>query len=76
MSQLFDRAIESVRNLPPEAQEEIAHLLLQLTSEADAPPIPMTDEEEASFEESFRQAARGEFASDDAVRAVWAKHGL
>jgi hypothetical protein len=73
MSQLFDRAIESVRNLSPEAQDEIARLLLQLTTEADAPPIPMTDKEEASFDVSFRQAERGEFASDE---AVWAKRGL
>lgn len=76
MSQLFDRAIASVRNLPPEAQDEIARLLLQLTAETEGPAIPMTDAEEASFEASFRQAERGEFASEEAVRAVWAKHGL
>jgi hypothetical protein len=76
MSQLFDRAIERLRNLSPEAQDEIARLLLQLTTEGEAPAIPMTDEEEASFDESFAQAERGEFASEEQVRAVWAKHGL
>ena len=75
MSHLFERAIESVKTLSPEAQDEIARLLLQLTAEG-APAIAMTEQEEASFDESFRQAERGEFASDEAVRAVWAKHGF
>ena len=76
MSPLVEKAIQGMRNLPPEAQEEIALLLLQLTTE-DAPPvILMTEEEERSFDESFAQAERGEFASDEDVRAVWAKYGL
>jgi len=37
---------------------------------------PLSADEEASFEESLMQAERGEFASDEQVRAVWAKHGL
>ncbi|MCQ4188185.1 hypothetical protein [Methylocystis suflitae] len=36
----------------------------------------LNPEEEASFEESLAQAERGEFATDDQVRAIWAKHGL
>jgi predicted transcriptional regulator len=38
--------------------------------------IQLTVEEEASFEESLEQAERGEFATDEQVRAIWAKHGL
>jgi predicted transcriptional regulator len=36
----------------------------------------LTADEEASFEESLAQADRGEFATDEQVRAIWAKHGL
>ncbi|ESQ75181.1 hypothetical protein ABAC402_10960 [Asticcacaulis sp. AC402] len=36
----------------------------------------MSAEEDASFDESLAQAERGDFASDEQVRAIWAKHGL
>ncbi len=76
MTQLFDRAVETVRNLPAEAQDEIARLVLQLAGEEDEPIIQLTPQEAVSFDESFAQAARGEFATDDEIRAIWAKHGL
>ena len=76
MTQLFDRAVETVRRLPAEMQDEIALLVLQLASDEDQPIIELTPEETASFDESFAQAARGEFATDEEIRAIWAKHGL
>jgi predicted transcriptional regulator len=36
----------------------------------------LTPEEEASISPSLAQADRGEFATDEEVRAIWAKHGL
>jgi predicted transcriptional regulator len=56
-------------------QDELARMLLQLAGE-EQPVIQLTAEEEASLEESLAQAERGEFATDDEVRAIWAKHGL
>ena len=38
--------------------------------------LQLSAEEEASFDESLAQADRGEFATDEQVRAIWAKHGL
>jgi predicted transcriptional regulator len=38
--------------------------------------IPLTAGQEASLEESLAQAERGEFATDERLRAIWAKHGL
>jgi len=32
--------------------------------------------EEASFDKSLAQAERGKFATDEQIRAIWAKHGL
>ena len=40
------------------------------------PVIQLTPEEVASLAESRAQASRREFATDEQVRAVWAKHGL
>jgi hypothetical protein len=76
MTKLFERAVETVRNLPPETQDALARIVLQLARENDLPPIAMSVEDEASFEESLAEAGRGDFLSDEAIRAFWAKHGL
>ena len=75
MTKLLDQAIEAVRILPPEEQDDIARLLLQLTRN-DAEPMVLSPEERASITRSKEAAARGEFASDEPVRATWAKRGL
>ena len=75
MTKLFEQAVETVRSLPPETQDELACLLLQLVRE-DQPPVQLTPNEEAAFDESMQQAERGEFATDDALRAIWAKYEL
>ena len=76
MTELLERAVEAARKLPADRQDEIARLILDLADGADEGFIALTPEEAASFDESFAQAARGEFASDERVRAIWAKHGL
>ena len=76
MTEFLERALEAARSLPPAAQDETARLVLQLASDKDQPCIELTPEEEASFDESFAQAARGGFATDEQIRAIWAKHGL
>jgi hypothetical protein len=75
MTKLFEQAVETVRALPPEMQDDLARMLLQLAGE-DQAVVQLTPEEEASFDESLAQADRGEFATDEQVRAIWAKHGL
>ncbi|MGA3063490.1 MAG: hypothetical protein ABSD90_09720 [Methylocystis sp.] len=75
MTKLLDQAVEAARVLPPEIQDALARMLLQFAGE-DQPPLQLTAEEEASFEESLAQAERGEFATDEQMRAIWAKHGL
>lgn len=76
MTKLLDRALDAARSLPPAAQDEIAHVVLRLTGADDEPPVPLTPGEEAAVAASKAAAARGEFATDEQVRAVWAKHGL
>lgn len=75
MTKLLEYAVETLRNLPPEMQDDLARMLLQLAGESQ-PVVQLTAEEDASFEESFAQADHGEFATDEQVRSIWAKHGL
>lgn len=75
MTKLLDQAVEAARVLPPEIQDALGRMLLQFAGE-DQPPLQLTAEEEASFEESLAQAERGEFATDEQMHAIWAKHGL
>jgi predicted transcriptional regulator len=76
MTKLFERAVETVRGLPPETQDALARLVLQLAREDDRSPMAMSVEDEASFAESMAEAERGEFVSDQTIQAFWAKHGL
>ena len=75
MTKLLDRAVEAARGLPPERQDEIARLVLRLAG-AKEPPTALTAEERAAIVASRAAAARGEFATDDEVRAGGARHNL
>jgi hypothetical protein len=77
ITKLLDRALEATRSLPPEAQNDIARLVLRLAGTDDeAPPVALSPEESASVAASQAAAARGDFATDEQVRTVWGKHGL
>jgi hypothetical protein len=76
MTKLLDQAVEAARNLPPDAQDNIAHVVLRLTGADDEPPVSLTADEQAAITASKAAVARNEFATDEQVRAVWAKHGL
>jgi predicted transcriptional regulator len=75
MTKLFEQAVEAISVLPDDLQDELAHALLQLAG-VDQPLVELTPEEEAAIEESIAQTDRGEFASEEEIRAIWAKHGL
>ena len=75
MTELLERAVQTLRALAPETQDALARIVLQLAG--DDPTIArLSADEEASFKISFAQAERGEFATDDEIKAIWAKHGL
>jgi hypothetical protein len=75
MTKLLDQALEAVRKLPPDTQDDIARVVLQLACD-DAAPVMLSPEERNAISVSKAAADRGEFATDEQVRAVWAKHGL
>jgi hypothetical protein len=75
MTRLLEQAVEAVSALHEEAQDDLARILLQLAG-VDRPPCELTPEEAADLDASLAEAARGEFATDEEVCAVWARHGL
>jgi hypothetical protein len=76
MTKLLDQALEALRQLPSHHQDAIARAILQLAGSDLPVPVSLSPEEREAIVRSKTAAARGEFASDQQVRAVWAKHGL
>ena len=75
MTELLERAVQTLRGLTPETQDALARILLQLAGD-DPSIVPLSPDEEASFKISFAEAERGEFATDDEISAIWAKRAL
>jgi hypothetical protein len=73
MTRLLDQAVETVRALPDPLQDELADVLLRLAG-VEQPPVVLTPEEAADLAEALAEAERGDFASEDAIRALWAKY--
>ncbi len=63
------------RRLPLDVQDDIARMVLIYAGE-DQQTIDLTPDEEAAVLRSRAAAARSEFATDDQIQAIWAKHGL
>ncbi|MBZ9739400.1 MULTISPECIES: hypothetical protein [unclassified Mesorhizobium] len=75
MTDLLEKAVAVARDLSPAMQDEIARAMLMLAAE-EAEPVLLTPDERAAIAISRSAAARGEFATDDEVRAMWAKYDL
>ena len=73
MSALLDHALETLRTLPPEMQDDLARIVLQLAGE-EQPTVHLSAEEIASLSHSLAQAERGEFVSNEQVTEMWAKY--
>jgi hypothetical protein len=76
MTKLLDEAVEVVRRLPSSDQDDIARAIIQLAGSELAAPVILSPEEREAIARSKAAAGRGEFATDEQVQAVWAKHGL
>jgi hypothetical protein len=70
MTDLLEKAVEAVRLLAPEAQDEIARAMLQL-AEDEEEPEPIDPEDLAAVLEALAYADRREFASDAEVEAAF-----
>jgi hypothetical protein len=76
MTKLLDEALEAVRRLPSGEQDDIARVIMQLAGFDPPVPVILSPQEREAIARSKAAADRGEFATDEQVRAVWAKHGL
>ena len=72
MNQLLERALKAVRGLPPEQQEEIARLMLNL-AERDSAVEQIDPAHLPDILASLNQMRRGELASDADVEAAFAR---
>ncbi|WP_378476355.1 hypothetical protein [Rhodoplanes azumiensis] len=70
MTKLFDQAVEAARALPPDAQDELARVMLDILAD-DRPPEPIDPADGPSVREGLAQADRGEFATDAEVASAF-----
>jgi hypothetical protein len=73
MTKLLDKAVAAIAALSDDRQDEAALVLLQFAGIE--PPLELTAEDERELAASLAEEAAGEFASEDEIRAIWAKHG-
>ena len=70
MTKLLEKALETVRQLPPDSQDEIARAMLTLAGEGgeaeEIDPAHLSD-----VLESLAQAKRREFATDAEIEAAF-----
>ena len=74
MSELFDKAIAKISQLPPGIQDDVARVMLAYIGSDDPGIVRLTAEEHAALELSEQAADRGEFATDKQLRAVFDKY--
>jgi hypothetical protein len=70
MTKLLEKALETVRRLPPDSQDEIARAMLALAGD-EGEPEEINPEYLSEVLESLAQAKRREFAKDAEVEAAF-----
>jgi hypothetical protein len=70
MTKLLEQALEAVRQLPAESQDEIAAAMLRL-AHGDDEPEPIDPTHLPAVLEGLAQAKRREFATDAEVEAAF-----
>ena len=73
MIKMPEEALQEVRALPLEMQEQAARMLLAYAGDEE-PVLKLTPEEEGDLIEAQAEMRRGEFATAAEVEAVFAKY--
>jgi hypothetical protein len=71
MTKLLEKAVEIVRRLPPDSQDDIARAMLSLARRDEEEPEPIDPAHLADGLESVAQARRRQFATDEEVEAAF-----
>ena len=74
MTRLLEQALDAVKELTPEEQDEIARTILGLVGKDGEETYILSDEENAAIDRSLKAAERGEFAADEEVAALFARY--
>jgi DNA-binding transcriptional regulator YdaS (Cro superfamily) len=70
MTKLLEKALEAVRQLPPDSQDDIARAMLNLAGD-EVEPEQIDPAHLSAVLEGLSQATRREFASDAEVEAAF-----
>lgn len=70
MTKLLDKAVEAVRQLPSDSQDEIARAMLRLVA-GEEPPEPIDPVHLPAVLEGLAQAKQRQFATDEEVEAAF-----
>jgi len=70
MTKLLDKAMETVRQLPPASQDEIAQAMLHLASQA-AEPEPVDPAHLEAVLQGLSEAKQRDFATDEEIEAAF-----
>lgn len=73
MTELLERAVAVLREMPEETQDDVARALLGMANAMSLDDIE-PDHRDA-VREGLEQAARGEFATDEEVAAIFRRFG-
>lgn len=73
MIKVVEEAIEKVKTLSEQRQQQAAQVFEQIAAAGDD-VYRLTDDERRLVREGFAELDRGEFASDEQVRAVFDKY--
>jgi hypothetical protein len=76
MTDQLEQAVAAARRLDPARQDEIAMVLQMLVRDTENEPIPLTADDIAMIARSREESARGDYANDEEIAAIWAKFGL
>jgi predicted transcriptional regulator len=74
MTKLLEMAVEAARQLSPDEQDELARTILEIVNGIEEEVYVLSDEERAAIEVGRAQAARGEFATEDEIEAIFKKY--
>jgi len=72
-TKMLERALERVEQWPPDLQDELAQMALEMDSGINGGVYHASEEELAAIDEGIRAADAGQFATAEEVEAVFAK---
>ena len=73
MTKLLEQVVDAVRNLPADVQGEIARAMFRLARDDEPEPIDPADL--LVVQRGLAEARRGEFATDEQVKAAFDRFG-